>query len=562
MMESATGRLLVRLIFPISLSAKIQLMTDMQSEVKKTGMPAAVPYIIGNEAAERFSFYGIRAIMTTFLVAQFFNPTQNPELQAVAEAKSNELSHLFVTLAYFMPLVGGILADWFLGKYRVILYVSMLYAAGNLMVALNTENLSLFSLGLIMIAVAAGGIKSCVSANVGDQFDKSNEHLLSKMYGWFYFTINTGSIVATAIIPLIYKQYGAKIAFGIPGILMVVATVIFWLGRDKYVRVPPSGYKRENFMTITGAAIWERLLSIFQKKPVAAEIGNTFWVELGKKYQFSESAIDGVQAVYRILMVFAFTPIFWALWDQNLSEWVLQAAKLDRNLFGYELLTEQVQTFNPIFLVGMIPVFRDNVALRAGRHRQGPDGCSRRKIHLLHQCYAKLLDGRNSLTERVKILQWADGLWRRSYIFMAALLGDQPEADAFCCDGSQTCKLCKCPKKSLCNTTHRYPLRNASQEQQAVYKLADGNGSIGSKLFERNTRADVVWKKQRACTNYRYEVSRKKIGMKHLLQNAFWGKRHFDVQLQVCIDTYLYVFVRIQLYLFLNLYELVCIVMF
>jgi proton-dependent oligopeptide transporter, POT family len=332
-------------------------MTDMQSEVKKTGMPAAVPYIIGNEAAERFSFYGIRAIMTTFLVAQFFNPTQNPELQAVAEAKSNELSHLFVTLAYFMPLVGGILADWFLGKYRVILYVSMLYAAGNLMVALNTDNLQLFSLGLIIIAVAAGGIKSCVSANVGDQFDKSNEHLLSKMYGWFYFTINTGSIVATAIIPLIYKHYGAKIAFGIPGILMVVATVIFWLGRDKYVRVPPSGYKRENFISITSAAIWEGLLSIFRKKPEVAEAGNTFWVDLGNKYQFSESAIDGVQAVYRILMIFAFTPIFWALWDQNLSEWVLQAAKLDRNLFGYEFLTEQVQTFNPIFLVGMIPVF-------------------------------------------------------------------------------------------------------------------------------------------------------------------------------------------------------------
>ena len=356
MMENAFGRLTIRQIFPISLSLKIQLMTDMSSEVKKTGMPAAVPYIIGNEAAERFSFYGIRAIMTTFLVAQFFNPTKDPALQAVAEAKSNELSHLFVTLAYFMPLVGGILADWFLGKYRVILYVSMLYAAGNLMVALNTENLQLFSLGLIIIAVAAGGIKSCVSANVGDQFDKSNEHLLSKMYGWFYFTINTGSIVATAIIPIIYKEFGARIAFGIPGILMVLATIIFWLGRNKYVRVPPSGYKRENFVSITSAAIWEGLKSIFQKSS-SGQAAQPFWERVGNQYNFSASAIDGVQAVYRILMVFAFTPIFWALWDQNLSEWVLQAAKLNRNFFGYELLTEQVQTFNPIFLVGMIPVF-------------------------------------------------------------------------------------------------------------------------------------------------------------------------------------------------------------
>ncbi|MFN5226137.1 MAG: MFS transporter, partial [Bacteroidota bacterium] len=102
-------------------------MTELQQEVKKTGMPPAVPYIIGNEAAERFSFYGIRAIMTTFLVAQFYNPTADPALQTVAEAKSNELTHIFVSVAYFMPMVGGILADWFFGKYKVILYVSILY---------------------------------------------------------------------------------------------------------------------------------------------------------------------------------------------------------------------------------------------------------------------------------------------------------------------------------------------------------------------------------------------------------------------------------------------------
>ena len=225
-------------------------MTEIQSEVKKTGMPKSVPYIIGNEAAERFSFYGIRSIMSTFLVAQFFNPSMNPMLQGVAEAKSNEMVHLFVTLAYFMPLVGGIIADWFFGKYKVILYVSIIYAIGNLILALSTHNITFFSIGLIVIAAAAGGIKSCVSANVGDQFDKSNEHLLSKMYGWFYFTINTGSIVSTLLIPIIYNKYGPELAFGIPGVLMCVATIIFWMGRKKYVRVPPSGRKRENFMVI------------------------------------------------------------------------------------------------------------------------------------------------------------------------------------------------------------------------------------------------------------------------------------------------------------------------
>ena len=168
-------------------------------------MPKAVPYIIGNEAAERFSFYGIRSVMSTFLVAQFFNPAMNPMLQGVAEAKSNEMVHLFVTLAYFMPLVGGILADWFFGKYKVILYVSIFYAIGNLLLAFSTHNITFFTIGLIVIATAAGGIKSCVSANVGDQFDSSNNHLLSKMYGWFYFAINTGSVASTIFIPVVYN---------------------------------------------------------------------------------------------------------------------------------------------------------------------------------------------------------------------------------------------------------------------------------------------------------------------------------------------------------------------
>ena len=320
-------------------------MSEIQAGVKKTGMPGAVPYIIGNEAAERFSFYGIRSVMSTFLVAQFFNPTMNPLLQNVAEAKSNELVHLFVFFAYLMPMVGGILADWFFGKYKVILYVSILYALGNLALALSTHNLTFFTIGLVIIAAAAGGIKSCVSANVGDQFDKSNEHLLSKMYGWFYFTINTGSILSTLAIPIVYNKYGAQLAFGIPGILMCLATAIFWLGRKKYVRVKPSGIKKENFMSITAYAI----IQSFSKRN-----GLTVWQAVAQK--FSPASIDGVQAVYRILMIFAFTPIFWALWDQNLAEWVLQAKKLDLTIFGHQFFAEQIQTFNPIFLVSMIPV--------------------------------------------------------------------------------------------------------------------------------------------------------------------------------------------------------------
>jgi POT family proton-dependent oligopeptide transporter len=313
---------------------------------KKDTYPRSVPYIIGNEAAERFSFYGMRSILPTFLVAQFFNPTNNPALQTVAEAQANEQTHFFVALAYTMPLVGGLLADWFFGKYRVILYISLVYCIGHLTLALYEHDLQAFTFGLVLIAFGAGCIKSCVSANVGDQFDESNQHLMSKVYGWFYFSINAGSVFATLMIPVIYARYGAAWAFGVPGILMALATFIFWLGRKSYRKVPPSGIQRNNFMFISLYA----LANLGKKKKGES------WLDVAKT-SFRDESVEGVKAVYRVLMVFAFIPIFWAMWDQNLSEWVLQAAKMDRTIFGYTLLPEQVQTVNPIFLLSMIPVF-------------------------------------------------------------------------------------------------------------------------------------------------------------------------------------------------------------
>ncbi|HEX7692141.1 MAG TPA: MFS transporter, partial [Sediminibacterium sp.] len=311
------------------------------------GMPRSIPFIIGNEIAERFSFYGLRSIMVTYMAVAFFNPTLNPALTAEADARANEMAHMFVTLAYFMPLVGGIMADWFFGKYRVILFVSILYTFGHFMLSISGSNYTLFSTGLVIIACCAGGIKSCVSANVGDQFDKSNEHLLSKVYGWFYMSINTGGTLAPLFIPLLKEKYGPDIAFGVPGILMALATVIFWMGRKKYKKVAPSGIKKENFVNISLYA----LQKLFNRKP-----GQKVWDAVAEKY--SRTSIEGIQAVYRVLAVFAFTPIFWALWDQNLSEWVLQATRLDLTLAGgISLLPEQVNFINPLFLVLLIPVF-------------------------------------------------------------------------------------------------------------------------------------------------------------------------------------------------------------
>jgi POT family proton-dependent oligopeptide transporter len=316
----------------------------------KSKFPRSVPYIIGNEAAERFSFYGMRSVLTLFLVNQFFNPTNNAALTDQANAHANKLHHLFVMVAYALPFVGGMIADWFTGKYKLILYVSIIYCIGHLMLATFDGGLSGFELGLLVVAIGAGGIKSCVSANVGDQFDATNQDLLSKVYGWFYFSINAGSMISTVAIPWTYEHFGPKWAFGIPGLLMALATIIFFSGRKKYVKVPPQGVNRNNLVFIT----WYALTHMSQRKPGQSMLDVA-------KNSYDPERVEGVKAVYRVMSVFFFALAFWAVWDQCLSEWTLYAEKMDRVInLGFTSFTVypgQLSTFNTIFLLLFIPLF-------------------------------------------------------------------------------------------------------------------------------------------------------------------------------------------------------------
>ncbi|GAA3979430.1 MFS transporter [Mucilaginibacter dorajii] len=308
-------------------------------------IPRAVPFIIGNEFAERFSFYGMRSILAVFLVHQFFNH----ESSVVANAHSNSINHMFSTLVYATPLLGAILADWFFGKYRVILIGSLIYTIGHFLLSMFDTNLAGFQTGLIIIAFSAGAIKSCVSANVGDQFDHSNQHLMSSIYSWFYFSINAGSMVSLALIPYIYDKFGGAWAFGVPGILMALATLIFFSGRKSYVRLPAKGINKANFVSVSLYALKYKLGT----RPA----GKTAWDCAEAKYGYEK--VDGIKAVWRVMAVFAFIPVFWSLWDMNSAEWVLQSTQLnlDMGIMGWKILPSQIQTVNAFFLLAFIPIF-------------------------------------------------------------------------------------------------------------------------------------------------------------------------------------------------------------
>ncbi|MGH7992225.1 MAG: MFS transporter [Limisphaerales bacterium] len=302
--------------------AKTQYLTAPR---KTNRLPPGIPYIIGNEAAERFSYYGMNSILVFFMTHYLMNARGQPDHMTGTQADA--WYHTFVSAAYILPVLGAFLADALIGKYLVILLLSIVYCFGHFTLAMNDTQLGL-ALGLSLIALGAGGIKPCVSANVGDQFGTMNQHLISRMFNWFYFSINFGSAFSTLLIPWLLYRVGPRIAFGIPGVAMLMATVIFWMGRRKFVHIPPPGlrqYARE----------------LFQR--------------------------ENFKALLNLLILVPFAAMFWALWQQNFSSWVVQAEQMNRHLFGVDWLPTQIQTVNPIFILLLLPLFSYVIYPAVGR---------------------------------------------------------------------------------------------------------------------------------------------------------------------------------------------------
>src|SRR4051812_48739302 len=198
----------------------------------------------------------MRNILTQFLVssALLFAATEAVP-QAEREGAAKEVFHTFVLGVYFFPLLGGWLADRYLGKYRTILYLSLVYCAGHACLAAFESNKLGFFVGLFLIALGSGGIKPCVSAFVGDQFDQTNKSLARVVFDAFYWIINFGSFFASLLMPMFLRDLGPAIAFGIPGLLMFVSTVILWLGRRLYVDVPPAPPHPDSFLRVARTAL-------------------------------------------------------------------------------------------------------------------------------------------------------------------------------------------------------------------------------------------------------------------------------------------------------------------
>lgn len=345
-------------------------------------MPPQVPYIIANEGCERFSFYGMRNILTVFLMTSLLLAIPEP----LRKGEAKEVFHTFVIGVYFFPLLGGWIADRFFGKYRTILWLSLVYCAGHACLAIFDNNLRGFYSGLFLIALGSGGIKPLVSSFVGDQFDKSNRSLAQKVFDAFYWIINFGSFFASLLMPIFLERFGASIAFGIPGALMFIATLVFWSGRGKYVHVEPTAAQDPHgFLKVVRTALLARTPGQGRPGLAVAALGVVLaigalaltpqlgfviafcsalvllmgfggagtWMQLDRAlHAHPEAAVEGVRTVLRLLVLFALVTPFWSLFDQKASTWVLQADQMTKPAW---FKSSMMQALNPALVMLLIP---------------------------------------------------------------------------------------------------------------------------------------------------------------------------------------------------------------
>lgn len=407
---------------------------------KFTGWPAGVPYIIGNEGCERFSFYGMKAILYVYITGLYVNVLGLS--QGDAQLNATQSVHLFNSAVYAFPMIGAIIADRYWGKYQTILYLSIVYCFGHLALALfedpawqenllgrvYVDRLPGLYLGLALIGIGSGGIKPCVSAHVGDQFGIGNWNLLQKVFNAFYFIINFGSLFSTLLIPwirgrqvidpetgLVSYTGSVSLAFGIPGILMGLATLFFWAGRKTFVHVPPTHPGKRGLLDVLAGSSLFMIIAIpvFGYEIIHGYVESVrmtwFWIAVacaaslglfvlffkvrqkieqddgflavmffsigallrGRRggtsetnavsegvaesapgatteaslrpspltdhwffgpavRRFGPEGAEGPASVLRIMSVFIFISVFWALFDQHSSTWIEQARQMNR----------------------------------------------------------------------------------------------------------------------------------------------------------------------------------------------------------------------------------------
>jgi proton-dependent oligopeptide transporter, POT family len=337
------------------------------------GHPRGLSTLFFTEMWERFSFYGLRAILFLYMTTAIAKGGL-----AFETHYAGLIMGTYTSGVYWTPLLGGWIADKWLGARRAVLVGGIIIACGHFSMAVKT--MPSFYLGLVLIAIGTGFLKPNVSTMVGDLYEEGDARR-DAGFSIFYMGINLGALLA----PLVVGYLGQKIewhyGFGAAGVFMVMGLIQYVLGRSRLrgagerkikqapdiaaVKTAPTESSEAVDVFTAALAIVGGIVGVWAglRWGGAGWIGGLFPGVVGAFFGYiigivrqldrSEALRVGV-----IFILFVFAIIFWMSFEQAATSLTLFADRLTRlDLFGFKFPSSWYQSVEPVFVVALAPVF-------------------------------------------------------------------------------------------------------------------------------------------------------------------------------------------------------------
>ena len=369
---------------------------------RKSVLRSTIPYLLWNEFGERLAFYGL---VTNLIIYLSTVMGQTPASAAVSV-------NLFQGTCYLTPLLGAYvffflavrshaltlslalvrsfaryLADAAWGRYKTILVFSWIYFAGLFLLAASAaapvKSMAALYFALYTIALGTGGIKANNSTFGADQFDDNDprdREEKKSFFNWFYFSINVGSLIASTAIVYIQENISWAIGFAVPAAAMLGAIVVLVAGESRYTHVPPSDSPLERVVSVTKSALRGRRRARDrgdevrdpevrdpESEPLVSGDGRGYgatmtstnkghWLDAALARHTAEDVGD-VKLVYALLPVFFTTILFWTIYSQMQTFFVVQGAMMYRRIGSFEVPAASLSSWDTLAIVGLIPVY-------------------------------------------------------------------------------------------------------------------------------------------------------------------------------------------------------------
>ncbi len=345
--------------------------TEVQTyqDTRFFGHPRGLATLFFTEMWERFSYYGMRAILILYMVA----PTSSGGL-GFSDAKGGSVYGLYTALAYLMNLPGGWLADRIIGQQRAVLYGAVLISVGEF--CLVVPGLPMFYLGLVLLMFGTGLLKPNVSTIVGQLYGPTDARRDSG-FSIFYMGINVGALISPLICGYVGERISWRLGFGAAGIGMLAGLIQYALsgkylgmaGKHPGAAATPA-QKRNGLLTGLGSLAALALVALLARagtinltaEVISQALGWVLllisaavfaWLIFGRGW----SPIERKRAV-ATLVIFVASAIFWAAYEQAGSSLNLFAERnTDRHVLGWEFPASWFQFVQPVFVITIAPVF-------------------------------------------------------------------------------------------------------------------------------------------------------------------------------------------------------------